>query len=93
VSVYFTSGRTLKGSSCRRTLQGVTKLGGLIGAAVLIALVLFVGDRIDWLADIKNDLIVTAILTAVGVIGWLIGSSTVRRLTHRRARDTATPSH
>jgi uncharacterized membrane protein YfcA len=61
----------------------VTKLGGLVGAVLLIALVLFVSDRVDWLAGPKNDLIVSAILTAVGVIGWLIGSRTVRRLTNR----------
>jgi hypothetical protein len=83
----------LKGSSRRRTLQVVTKLGGLIGAVLLFALVIYVGDRIDWLADIQNDYIATAILTAVGVVGWLIGSRTARRLTHRRALDTANPSH
>ena len=82
----------LKGSSCRRTLQRVTKLGGLIGAVLLIALLLYVGDHIDWLADVQNDVIASAIITAVGVVGWLIGSRTVWRLTHRRARDTANPS-
>jgi hypothetical protein len=61
----------------------VTKLGGLVGAFLLIALVLYLGDHIDWLADIKNDIIVSAILTAVGVIGWLIGSQAVGRLTNR----------
>jgi hypothetical protein len=71
----------------------VTKLGGLIGAALLFALVLYVGDRVDWLADIKSDFVATLVLTAAGVIGWLIGSRTARRLTHRRARDTANPSH
>ena len=80
------------GSSCRRTLQGVTKLGGLIGAVLLIALVLYAGDHIDWLADIKNDLVVTVLLTAVGVIGALIGSLTVGRFTHRRPPDTPNPS-
>jgi hypothetical protein len=61
----------------------VTKLGGLVGAFRLIALVLYLGDHIDWLADIKNDIVVSAILTAVGVIGWLIGSRAARRLTNR----------
>jgi hypothetical protein len=71
----------------------VTKLGGLIGAVLLLALVIYVGDRIDWLADIKNDFVATAILTAVGVIGWMFGSRTARRLAHRRARGSANPSH
>jgi hypothetical protein len=61
----------------------VTKLGGLVGAVLLIALLLSVGDHVDFLADIHNDFVATAIITAVGVVGWLIGSWTVRRLTNR----------
>jgi hypothetical protein len=61
----------------------VTKLGGLVGAVLLIALLLSVGDHVDFLADIHNDFVATAIITAVGVIGWLIGSWTARRLTNR----------
>lgn len=68
----------------------MTKLGGIVGAFLLIALVLYLGDHIDWLADIKNDLVVSAVLTAVGVIGWLIGSRVVLRLRHRGGAKTPT---
>jgi uncharacterized membrane protein YfcA len=60
----------------------VSKLGGLAGAILLIALVMYVGDRIDWTAD-QSDYVGSAVFVAAGVIGALVGSRIVRRLTRR----------
>jgi hypothetical protein len=62
----------------------VTKLGGLIGAVLLPALVLFVGDRIPWLSR-QSDYIGTAVLVAAVIGGWYLGSRIVGRLRTRHA--------
>ena len=67
----------------------MTKLGGLVGAVLLIALLLSEGPRIDFLNDVTNDFVATAIIVAVGVIGAFLGSGLVRRLRNRHTSRAA----
>jgi len=60
----------------------VTKIGGLIGAVLAIALVMFVGGQIDWITD-QSDFVGNAVFAATGVIGYLVGSRIVRRVRAR----------
>jgi hypothetical protein len=60
----------------------VTKLGGVIGAVLTIAIVLYVGDHIPWLSR-QSDWIGSAVAVAAGVGGWAAGSRLVRRLLGR----------
>jgi phosphate/sulfate permease len=57
----------------------MAKLGGLIGAVLAIAIVMYVGDRIAWTAR-QSDWIGSAVFVAVGIGGWLAGSRLVQRL-------------
>jgi drug/metabolite transporter (DMT)-like permease len=65
----------------------VTKLGGVIGAVLGIALVLYVGDHIDWTAR-QSDWIGSAAAVAGGVVGWAAGSRVARRLALHRPQRT-----
>ena len=67
----------------------MTKLGGFVGAVLLIALLLTEGPRIDFLNDVNNDFVATAIIVAVGVIGALLGSGLVRQLKNRHTGHSA----
>ena len=62
----------------------MTKIGGLIGAVLAIALVMFVGGQIDWITD-QSDFVGKAVFAATGVIGYLVGSRIVRRVRARYA--------
>jgi drug/metabolite transporter (DMT)-like permease len=60
----------------------VTKLGGVIGAVLGFAIVLYVGDHISWTAR-QSDYAGTAAAVAGAVVGWAAGSRILRRLMHR----------
>jgi len=64
----------------------VTKLGGIIGAILGAALILYVGDHIDFLSR-QSDYIGTAAAIAFGVGGWVVGSRTAGRLKARFGRS------
>ena len=72
----------LEGPVASSYAPNMTKVGGVIGAVLAIAIVMFVGDRIDWTAD-QSDFVGNAVFAATGVIGWLVGSRIVRRLRAR----------
>jgi hypothetical protein len=62
----------------------VTKLGGFIGAILGAALILYVGDHIDFLSR-QSDYMGTAAAIVFAVGGWVVGSRLAQRLRTRRA--------
>ena len=63
----------------------MSKLGGLIGAVLSLA-ILFVFTEwlyVDWVSKNIGDVIGTAFVIAVAVGGWVVGSRVARRLAAR----------
>lgn len=60
----------------------VRKLGGFIGAVTFFVLSFIIGDHIPWIRD-QSDYAGNAVAVAAGVVGWVLGSRIVGRLTTR----------
>jgi hypothetical protein len=86
-------GRVLEGRLASPYALDVTKfavvIGGVIGFVLGFLLTFEVGDHIDWVSR-QSDYIGNAVAVAVGVVGWVVGSHAVGRLTGRQSSTRRT---